>query len=48
MIIIHISPQLSNGQHAYWGENLPRLEALKKAMDPNDVFHNPQSVKRAN
>ena len=41
------SPRLDNAQAQYWGPNLPRLEEIKKAIDPNDVFHNPQSVQRA-
>ncbi|ESU12660.1 hypothetical protein FGSG_06556 [Fusarium graminearum PH-1] len=31
-------------QKLYWADNLPRLRELKKAWDPTDVFHNPQSV----
>ena len=39
------SPALgSDGPQQYWESNLPRLEQIKKAIDPNDVFHNPQSV----
>ena len=43
----YVDPLLPNGQGAYWGSNLPRLEQIKLAIDPNDVFHNPQSVKPA-
>ena len=43
----YVDPELSNGQLAYWGSNLPRLEQLKKQLDPTDVFHNPQSVRPA-
>lgn len=44
----YVDPALGeNGQQAYWGTNLPRLQTIKKAIDPNDVFHNPQSVRPA-
>lgn len=33
-----------DGPQEYWGTNLPRLENIKAAIDPGDVFHNPQSV----
>jgi FAD/FMN-containing dehydrogenase len=35
---------LQNWADAYWGANLPRLCAIKKAYDPNDLFHHAQSV----
>ncbi len=31
----------------YWGANVPKLEQIKATIDPNDVFHNPQSVRPA-
>ncbi|KAF3762891.1 FAD-binding domain-containing protein [Cryphonectria parasitica EP155] len=31
-------------QGQYWESNLPALQILKSKWDPNDVFHNPQSV----
>jgi hypothetical protein len=40
----YVDPKLPNGQVSYWGENLPRLERIKRRVDPGDVFHNPQSV----
>ena len=43
----YVDPDLSNGQKAYWGDNLPKLEQLKRKYDPGDVFHNPQSVRPA-
>lgn len=43
----YVDPALQNGQQSYWGSNLPRLEKIKRAIDPDDVFHNPQSVKPA-
>ncbi|KAH7466832.1 hypothetical protein FOMA001_g16572 [Fusarium oxysporum f. sp. matthiolae] len=43
----YIDPLLENPQEAYWGPNLDRLEAIKREWDPEDVFHNPQSVRPA-
>ncbi|TFK68250.1 FAD-binding domain-containing protein [Pluteus cervinus] len=40
----YVDPGLGNAQQQYWGTNLPRLERIKTAVDPTDVFHNPQSV----
>jgi hypothetical protein len=40
----YVDPFIKNGQMAYWGTNLPRLQSIKTAVDPQDVFHNPQSV----
>ena len=31
----------------YWGGNLAKLQSVKKAVDPKEVFWNPQSVKPA-
>ncbi|KND86277.1 Cannabidiolic acid synthase [Tolypocladium ophioglossoides CBS 100239] len=31
-------------QRFYWGDKLPQLQRVKKAWDPWNVFHNPQSV----
>ncbi|KAF7317814.1 Reticuline oxidase [Mycena kentingensis (nom. inval.)] len=41
----YVDPKLSDGPQRYWGPNLPRLQGIKAAVDPQDVFHNPQSVK---
>lgn len=41
----YVDPELPNGQEAYWGVNLPKLERIKGDIDPKDVFHNPQSVR---
>ncbi|KIW04205.1 uncharacterized protein PV09_04513 [Verruconis gallopava] len=35
----------AGAQKAYWRTNLPRLESIKLKWDPEDVFHNPQSVR---
>ncbi|KAI2637566.1 hypothetical protein GGS21DRAFT_489347 [Xylaria nigripes] len=43
----YVDPTLQNPQQSYWGPNLVRLESIKAAYDPNDVFHNPQSVRPA-
>ena len=43
----YVDPELPNGQEAYWGPNLSKLEHIKRAIDPKDVFHNPQSVRPA-
>jgi hypothetical protein len=40
----YVDPRLTGAQELYWGSNLPRLESIKAAVDPRDVFHNPQSV----
>jgi hypothetical protein len=40
----YVDPALKNAQQAYWGANLPKLKSVKKAVDPGDIFHNPQSV----
>jgi len=44
----YVDPELPNGQEAYWGANLPKLERIKRDIDPSDVFHNPQSVRPVN
>jgi FAD/FMN-containing dehydrogenase len=35
---------LENWSSAYWGENLPRLQAIKRQIDPDDLFHHAQSI----
>ncbi len=37
-------PTLENWAKAYWGDNLPRLMAVKRNWDPDNVFHHAQSV----
>lgn len=41
----YVDPYLANPQQAYFGSNLQRLEGFKSQIDPNDVFHNPQSIR---
>jgi hypothetical protein len=40
----YIDPTLSNPLNAYYGNNLARLQAVKKKWDPNDDFHFAQSI----
>ncbi|KAJ6561051.1 hypothetical protein DFH09DRAFT_921212 [Mycena vulgaris] len=40
----YVDPKLADGPQEYWGKNLARLQSIKAAVDPGDVFHNPQSV----
>jgi FAD/FMN-containing dehydrogenase len=35
---------LQNFADAYWSANLPRLSSVKKAYDPDNLFHHAQSV----
>ncbi|CAG8087660.1 unnamed protein product [Penicillium salamii] len=41
----YVDPFMKDGQTAYWGTNLPRLQDIKTRVDPKDMFHNPQSVR---
>ncbi|KAI1173720.1 hypothetical protein F4777DRAFT_556523 [Nemania sp. FL0916] len=41
----YVDPSLASPQQSYWGPNLEMLESIKGTYDPNDVFHNPQSVR---
>lgn len=43
----YVDPSLTNPQTSYWGPNLNNLMQIKAKWDPNDVFHNPQSVQPA-
>ncbi len=43
----YVDPAITNAQQEYWMSNLPALGRIKLKWDPNDVFHNPQSVRPA-
>ncbi|CAG8117147.1 unnamed protein product [Penicillium olsonii] len=40
-------PRMPDAQHAYWRNNLPRLQELKGEYDSKNIFHNPQGVQVA-
>ncbi|KAJ7356764.1 hypothetical protein DFH08DRAFT_850001 [Mycena albidolilacea] len=40
----YVDPLLNDGPRKYWGVNLEQLQNIKTAIDPGDLFHNPQSV----
>ncbi|KAF9262318.1 FAD-binding domain-containing protein [Marasmius fiardii PR-910] len=40
----YVDPRLTDGRERYWRSNYPRLREIKKDLDPEDTFHNPQSV----
>jgi hypothetical protein len=40
----YVDPALVDPQQQYWGTNYPRLQQVKAKYDPEDIFHNPQSV----
>ena len=35
---------LTNWQQAYWGQNFARLQTIKSAFDPQNLFTHAQSV----
>jgi hypothetical protein len=44
----YVDPDLgTDSASLYWGDNVERLQQIKAAVDPNDIFHNPQSIKPA-
>jgi FAD/FMN-containing dehydrogenase len=40
----YIDPSMPNWQQAYYGVNLPKLQAIAKRYDPNRVFAFPQGL----
>jgi FAD/FMN-containing dehydrogenase len=40
----YIDPHFPDWAHAYYGENLPRLQHVKAAYDPTCVFNFSQAI----
>jgi Berberine and berberine like len=43
----YVDPELQDAQTRYWGRNHDRLRRIKLDVDPEDLFHNPQSIRPA-
>ena len=44
----YVDPALGdNSASLYWGGNVDKLQQIKAAVDPLDIFHNPQSIRPA-
>lgn len=39
-----IDPALTDWRRGYYGDNLERLVSVKRAVDPDDIFHFAQSI----
>jgi FAD/FMN-containing dehydrogenase len=42
----YTDPNLKNWQTAYWGSNYPRLEKIRRQVDPHHYFNFPQAIGR--
>jgi len=42
----YIDPGLRGWQHAYYGANYPRLQAIRRHVDPHHFFNFPQAIGR--
>lgn len=43
----HADASIANFGPAYWGSDYPRLQTVKRAYDPHNLFAFPQSVRLA-